>query len=315
MLKFTDFINESFNIGQDVYVMTKDGRIVATIKKIKGQHVYWSNEKGQMGMSTLKDVIVLDKSNLTHLYFKSSPKLTKFLVPFEVLHQTEKAYLLGYKNGKIWVPKKNVYDIIPGVFSDIPGVPKDGYWISYNTYYDDDKKEFFENYATYIHNQKKKDAETKYKFYKQQNDKLLDDLQKVANHLYNLINKENPDLEWLDFDTYKIHTLDAANVNFKCWNRDIQKISANIDSFKFDLKPENVKNDTLERKMFLTILAKKLKNSNYKKLLFELEKEYHNLDIKRDDSFMFSDDARAYKYGSTDADLAKKLETFIKSLK
>lgn len=315
MLKFADFIKESFTVGQDIYVSTKDGRVMATIKNIKGKNVYWSNEKGQMGMSNIEDIIFLDKKNLKDIYFKSSPKLTKFLIPFDVFKETEKAYLLGYKEGKIWVPKKSVYQIVPNYFADIPNIPKNGYWLSYMSYFDDDKLDFFENYAHYIHQQKKLDSEEKYKKYKEKNDKLFSDLKKVVKYLYNLISEQPPELDWINFEKYEIQTLDSVNIIFNCWMGDIEQIYATIDNIKFDLKPENVKNNTLERRKFLTLLAKKLKNSNYKKLLFELEKEYHNTEIKKDDTYMYSDDSRAYKTAIQEIEKIKNLKHFLDNIK
>ena len=197
---------------------------------------------------------------------------------------------------------------------DYPNTPRDGYNISMLVYYDEDKQKFFDEYAKYIHDQVKKAKDIKYKHYLQSNRQLLDDVTKVVNYLYRIAGAEyKPVVDLIDYDTYTF-SIDGT------WQLDcskygsIRSITAKINDKSFKLTPENVKEDTLERRMFLAALSKCINLDTAETFRTILEDELENLESQKSTDADFSDDSRVYKNEQNRLELSNKLKKFLEDL-
>jgi len=306
-------LNESIQVDQEVMVRTKSGWTDGTVKKINGNTVSWSNSTGQMGSNNISDVRPVDVKDLRSRYFKSKSKISKFYVPFEKIKSSEKALFLGYNGKGIWVPKKLIDQVWPNKF-DYPNTPRDGYQISMLVYFDDDKQQFFDDYAKYIHDQMKVKKDANYKGYLQSNKQLLSDVKKVVNYLYKAVGSEitQPEVEWINYDEYTFNV--EGSWQIKCNNGSIKAIRATIASKTFDLSPENIKTDTLERRMFYAMLSKHLKTDTAETFKETLEEQFKDLENQKDSYADYSDDGRVWRAEQQRSELARKIKAFLEEL-
>lgn len=306
-------LNESFHIDQEIMIRTKNGWVYGIVKKISGNIINWSNSQGQMGSNNISDIRPLEARDLRSIYFKSNPKLSNFYIPFEVIKTTEKSLYLGYNNKGIWVPKKLINEVWPNKF-DYNNTPRDGYNISMLVYYDDDKQKFFDDYAMYIHSQVKNANDIKYKAYLKANRQLLDDVIRVVNYFYKMVGAEyKPSVDLINYDTYTFNIDDNWQLDCGKYGS-IRSITAKIDETTFKMTPENVKEDTLERRMFLAALSTHIKLETSETFKSILEDELEILEKQKDTNSDYSDDSRIYKSEQNRLETANKIKAFLQSL-
>jgi len=311
-IKRYNSLNENYEIGQEVMVKTQKGWTDAVVKNKKLNTIYWSNPQGQMGASNVKDVRDVTVKDLRDRYFISNSKFSKFYVPFEVIKETEKAYFLGYNGKGIWSPKKLVDNIWPKKF-DYPNTPRDGYQISMLVYLDEDKQKFFDDYALYIHEQVRKKKKESYQHYKQGNKQLLEEVKSVVKYVYELLkmNRE-PEVSWINYQDYSFFIDKTWKIQARSGS--IKHLTFYVGDQNFDASPENVKNDTLERRMMLAKLSKALNSpikSQLKKMIVDQLEEVK----KSKDSYAeYSDDGRVWRAEQNRAQLEYKLKNFLEKL-
>jgi hypothetical protein len=306
-------LNESFTIDQEIMVRTKSGWTDAVVKKVSGNIVSWSNSQGQMGSNNIKDVRPVEVRDLRNRYFPSNMKFSKFYVPFEELKSSEKSLFLGYNGKGVWVPKKLIDNIWPNKF-DYPNTPRTGYQISMLVYFDEDKQKFFDDYALYIHQQMKAKKVSGYKGYKEGNRQLQIDVTKVVKHIYKMIGCDiiDPVVEYTDYETYTFNIDDIWQI--ECRNGSIRAMRAHVKSKTFDLSPDNVKTDTLERKMFLAWLSKTFKLETAETFKVILQELYDDLEKQKDPYADMSDDGRVWRAEKQRSELASKVKSFLEEL-
>lgn len=303
-------LSENFSVDQEVMVRTKNGWVDGVVKRINGKSVSWSNSQGQMGTNNIEDVRPVEVKDLRDRYFKSNSKYSKFYVPFEEIKSSDKALFLGYNGKGIWVPKKLIDGVWPKKF-DYPNTPTTGYQISLLVYFDEDKQKFFDDYAKYIHEQVSSKKKDQYQKYLVNNKQLLSDVTKVVKHVYKQIGSDiiEPQIDWINYET---NTFDIDGLwQIRCDNGSIRAIKAVLDDKTFDLSPDNVKNDTLERRMFYAAISKKLKTETAEHFKKVLETELKQLESSKDDYADYSDDHRTWKAEQLRKDLANKIEKFL----
>lgn len=304
-----NFLNESLEVGQEIMVRTASGWSEAEVKKISGNTVYWSNKQGQMGSKNVNDVRPITTKDLRDKYFQSNSKFSKFYVPFEVIRETEKAFLLGYNGKGIWVPKKLIDQVWPNKYN-IPNVPRDGYQISMLVYFDKDRQVFFDNYANYIHEQNRVKKTDKYQGYLQGNRKLLSEVKEVVKKIYiELGLKREPLVEWEHFDTCTFKIDNRWKVVAKGCS--LNGLTFEINGSTFDASKNAL---SLERRMMLVKLAKNIKAPTFEKLKAELVSEYESTKKSEDKYADYSDDRRVWKAEQLRKELEHKLKTFLNSL-
>lgn len=155
----------------------------------------------------------MDTDTLVAKYFPASNnRMSAFSAPLECYKETEKAMLLGYKDGShqkaIWVPKKLVnYNKAGTWYADTPGQ-------IYNmaTIIRDDSAnaKFFSDYALYVDSRAKVALEKKYDNFIRTHVLFLDNFIKSLDHglklTYYTVGFEDPDRE-----TYPMLTFDLSN--------------------------------------------------------------------------------------------------------